>query len=91
MKRILLFIAVFLFTACASYTQTNKIPNDKKYYLPDTNQNNSMNKTTFNSREIQQFSDALEEFFKKNREEYKKDEEENINIYQIGIEKGYFK
>lgn len=91
MKRILLFTVAFLFTACASYTQTNKIPNDKKYYLPDINQNNLNNKTTFNSREIQQFSNALEDFFKKNREENKDNEEENINIYQIGIEKGYFK
>ncbi|SQC36418.1 Uncharacterised protein [Helicobacter fennelliae] len=75
----------FLFIACSGKVQTNKIPNETKYYLPKGVK--TSDKVALDSKELQSYSLALEKFFKRN---VKADEEKKQDIYQTGIERGYF-
>ncbi|MCX2683542.1 hypothetical protein OQH60_06645 [Campylobacter sp. MIT 21-1685] len=72
----------FSLSACSSKTQTNKLPNEKKYSLFNSNSNIN---TTISEKSKNEFEEALKEFFK-----VKQQEEDSQNIYKIGIERGYF-
>ncbi|GAD17834.1 hypothetical protein [Helicobacter fennelliae] len=89
MKNIKVFISAiplaFLFIACSGKVQTNKIPNETKYYLPKGAK--TSDKVALDSKELQSYSLTLEEFFKRN---VKADEEKKQDIYQTGIKRGYF-
>ena len=85
------FMFVFVFTACSGYVQTNKLPNNVKYNLPKKSSSN-LRSESLNTKELSEFSATLEEFFGKKR--ISDDSEEAVEvrgIYQIGIEKEYFK
>lgn len=86
------FMFVFVFTACSGYVQTNKLPNNVKYNLPKKSSSNLRNET-LNTKELSEFSATLEEFFGKKRisNDNNDEEAEQRGIYQIGIEKEYFK
>lgn len=86
MKQVLLLIFVVpLFIACSGKVQTNKFPSETKYYLPKSAK--TSDKVALDSKELESYSLALEEFFKRN---VKDDEEKKQDIYQTGIERGYF-
>lgn len=77
------FIALLplTFLACSGKVQTNKIPQTTKYHLPNTTTplKQGINETTKND-----FEETLKEFFKI------KENESNVNIYKVGIERGHF-
>lgn len=77
---------IYSFNACSGKVQTNKIPNNTKYHIPKNQKKEQAN--TLDSKELQSYSIALEEFFKRKTQD---DEEKKQDIYQIGIEKGYFR
>lgn len=79
---------LFVLSACSGKVQTNKIPAHTKYVLPKKN-SNDLKEQALDTKELQTFSIALEEFFKTKTA---KDEEEQevTDIYQIGIDRGYF-
>ncbi len=87
LKLSLIFACLAFFVACSSKVQTNKIPNEKKYNLPKIS-SGELKEQALNSRELQSYSIALEEFFKAKKQDEEK--EEPLDIYQVGIEKGYF-
>ena len=82
-------ICTGLLGGCSSKVRTNKIPNEKKYTLPKKT-SNELKEQALDSKELQGYSQALEEFFKR---KFKQDEEKDeiFDVYQIGIDKGYFK
>lgn len=82
---IMFFITFFMF-GCSGKVQTNKIPNETKYFLPKEVQ---VKEVGLDSKELQTYSLALDEFFK--REIYNDDDEKKQDIYQKGIQRGYFK
>lgn len=87
----LIIIAVFI-GGCSGYVQTNKLPNNVKYNLPKK-KSASLRSEALNTKELTDFSNALEEFFGKKRIVINDNDEEaeKKGIYQIGIEKEYFK
>lgn len=89
---IVTFIFAFVFTACSGYVQTNKLPNNVKYNLPKKSSSN-LRSEALNTKELSEFSATLEEFFGKKRisNDDSEEEAEKRGIYQIGIEKEYFK
>lgn len=82
MKQILLiFLNALLFLACSSKVQTNTLPDEKKYILP---KNTSSKEVKISDEGKKEFEQSLKEFFKVN-------EKEQENIYDIGLNRGYFK
>lgn len=81
----MLFITFFML-GCSGKVQTNKIPNETKYFLPKEVE---VKQVGLDSKELQTYSFALDEFFK--REIQSDDDEKKQDIYQKGIQRGYFK
>lgn len=95
-KNILLFIGLFsmLFIAgCSSKVQTNKLPDSKKYHLPTTTTNQTLD---IDKKEKDSFESVLQDFF---LQDFTYEEDNGIglkrkipnkDIYQIGLERGHF-
>lgn len=80
LKFIAFISLAFFISACSSKVQTNKIPDEKKYILPYNTQGKEVKINTQNQKS---FEEALRAFFKV------KDEEQE-NIYDIGLKRGHF-
>lgn len=90
MKKLILAIlclSSLVFFGCSGKVQTNKIPNDKKYHLPKKVQN-STEEYPMDSKVVQSYSVALEEFFKTKKAD--EDAPVVLDIYQVGLDRGYF-
>lgn len=74
------FLIIFL-NACSSKVQTNKLPDEKKYNLPQTK---NYKKAEISDEIINDFDNSLKAFFK-----YKEKIEDNKNIYKTGMEYFY--
>lgn len=86
MKNIIFLILPF-FIACSGYVQTNKIPDETKYFLPKQTKNSN---NIIKAEELESFSLHLQNFFKTKNNVENENENEKINIYDVGIKKGYF-
>lgn len=74
-----LSLAIF-FSACSFKTQTNKLPESKKYHFPTNTQEKSHSVSEASKNEYEQ---ALRAFFGvKNTDEQ--------SIYEIGLKRGHF-
>lgn len=77
-----LFLPFFLI-ACSGKVQTNKIPQDTKYHLPNKIESKELSP---NKESLNDFKKTLEEFFK-----IENTDEGRGNIYKTGLERGHFK
>lgn len=76
----LLFILI-LFSACSGKVQTNKLPQTAKYHLPNAT---TPLKQGIDEATRMSFENALKDFFKI------KENDDSVNIYKVGIERGHF-
>lgn len=77
----LISFSILSLCACSSKTQTNKLPDEKKFILPKSS--DSKQELTISTEIKRDFEQSLKAFFK-----IKGEEEENI--YDIGLKRGHF-
>lgn len=77
------FIALLplTFSACSGKVQTNKLPQTAKYHLPNAT---APLKQDIDEATRISFENALKDFFKI------KENDNSVNIYKVGIERGHF-
>ncbi|RAX56491.1 hypothetical protein CCZ01_09355 [Helicobacter monodelphidis] len=72
-----------ILSACSSKTQTNPLPNEKKYFVPKNMQ--MILKNEVNLTAIENFDLAAEEILmRRNKGAYEK------TIWQIGLDRGHY-
>lgn len=76
-------LVLVAFSACSSRTQTNKLPNDTIYHLPESTRNQI---AAIASPLKDDYDEALMQFFK-----VREQEEEEKNIFDVGLKGKYFK
>ena len=84
MKLLILIIALFFFVGCSGKVQTNPLPDNKKFYLPDTEK-----KIVPKSESQAFYGDDFDRYARKvlNISDLPNTQEENIDIFSIGYAK----